>query len=257
MNFNPWTFLFEVLNFVVLAAVLYRLLYRPLHEAIDRRREAAARAQTEADKAHEQALALQQHLQAQLAEVQQQCDKALRESRARAEEERRRMLKDAEAEVQYRHEQARLALERERAEALRNLRGEMTNLAVEVIQRLLRESCDRTLSDQLALRLVEELQRLPSEKRQSVRDQFQPQDGAVLETADELDAKTLRRITQATGDLVGQPITLATSTVPALLGGVRLRLGGHIWDASLAGQLETSTSEGASEDSSCATASNN
>ena len=133
----------------------------------------------------------------------------------------------------------------------------MTKLAVDVVQRLLRESCDRTLNDQLALHLIEELRRLPTEKRQAVCDQWQPEDGAVLETAGELDDATVRRITEAANELVGQPITLATSTVPALLGGVRLRLGGHIWDASLAGQLETPVAVGEEENVSCATASSN
>ena len=35
MTFNGWTFLFQVLNFVVLAYALHRLLYRPLREAIE------------------------------------------------------------------------------------------------------------------------------------------------------------------------------------------------------------------------------
>jgi F-type H+-transporting ATPase subunit b len=238
MHFSPWTFLFEMLNFVVLAVVLYRLLYRPLHEAIDRRREDVTRAQTEADKAREQAAMLQQQLQGQLAEVEQQGEVALRQGRERAEAERKKILEEAESEMQRRREQARQALEREREEAWQGLSGEMTKLAVEVVERLLRESCDRTLNDQLALHLIEELRGLSPEKRRAVRDQWQPEDGAALETAGELDDATARRITEAAGDLVGRPITLATTNAPTLLGGVRLRLGGHIWDASLAGQLD-------------------
>lgn len=257
MNFNPWTFLFEVLNFVVLAAVLYRLLYRPLHEAIDRRREAAARAQAEADKAREQAMTLQQNLEAQLAEVEQQREAALRESRERAEEERKKMLAEAEAEVEHRREQERQALKRECEEARRTLRGEMTGMAVEVVQRLLRESCDRTLNNQLALHLIEELWQLPAERRQAVRDQWQPVDGAMLEIAGELDNATVGQIQETAGDLVGQPLTLATTKLPALLGGVRLRLGGHIWDASLAAQLETPTPVSEEENFACAIASSN
>jgi F-type H+-transporting ATPase subunit b len=216
MHFNPWTFLFEVLNFVVLAVVLYRLLYRPLHEVIDRRREEVTRAQTEADKAREQAVMLQQQLHADLAEVEQRGEAALRQGRERAEAERKKMLDEADAEMQRRNEQARQALEREREEAWRSLRGEMTKLAVGVVQRLLRESCDRTLNDQLALHLIEELRQLSAESRQAVRDQWQPVDGAMLETAGELDEATRRRLTEAANELVGESITLATSTVPAI-----------------------------------------
>jgi F-type H+-transporting ATPase subunit b len=257
MHFNLWTFVLEILNFVALAAVLYWLLYRPLREAIDRRRQAVERAQSEADKARELAVALQQQLQAQLAEVEQQREAALRESRERAEGERKKMLAETEVEMHHLREQERRALEREREETWRTLRGEMTSLAVEVAQRLLRESCDRTLNDQLALHLIEELRALPVEKRQEVRDQWQPVDGALLEMAGALDNITVQRIQETVGELVGQPLTLATANVPALLGGVRLRLGGHIWDASLAAQLETPAPVSEEENVACANASSN
>ena len=66
MTFNWWTFLFEALNFVVLAYVLHRLLYRPLREAIEKRREANARAQETAAKARQEAEALQERLREEL-----------------------------------------------------------------------------------------------------------------------------------------------------------------------------------------------
>lgn len=257
MHFSPWTFLFEMLNFVVLAAVLYRLLYRPLHEAIDRRREDVTRAQTAADKAREQAVLLQQQLQAQLAEMEQRGETVLRDCRERAEAERKKLLAEAEAEMQRRQKQVQQGLEREREEAWKGLRDEMAKLAVDVVQRLLRESCDRSLNDQLALHLLEELRRLTSEERQAVRNQWQPEDGAVLELAGELNEATVQGITEAAGVLLGQTITVARSTVPALVGGVRLRLGGHIWDASLAGQLETPAAADEQENVPCATASSN
>lgn len=254
MHFNPWTFLFEVLNFVVLAAVLYRILYRPLHESIDRRRASAQQAQTDADKAREQAILLQQQLQAQLNETQQQREAVLRESHAQAEAERQKRLAQTEVEVQQWHEQGRQALESERAEIWRGFQGEMTKLAVDVVERLLRESCERTLNDQLALKLIEELQELPSEKRQAVRDFWQPGDGAALEAAAELDGVLVEKLAAAAAAVVGQPVTLTPAVVPCLLGGARLRLGGHVWDASLAGQLET-PSAGAKEDLTCVSAS--
>jgi F-type H+-transporting ATPase subunit b len=256
MSFNPWTFLFEVLNFVVLAAVLYRLLYRPLHEAIDRRREAAARAQAEADKAHEQAVQLQQQLHTQLVEVEQRSETVLRQARERAETEGKKLLAETESALQRRREEASQTLEREREQAWRALRSEMTDLAVGVVERLLRESCDRTLNGQLALRLVEELQRVPADRREALRGQWRPEDGAVLESAGELDEAAARSITEAVAALLAQPVTLVGQTIPTLLGGVRLRLGGQVWDASLAGQVAEPAVARGEESVPCTTVSN-
>src|SRR5271169_2235610 len=97
--FNWWTFLFEALNFVVLAYVLHRLLYRPLREAIEKRREANLRAQEAAAKARQDALALEQQLREQLAGAQRQRQELIHQAREQAELERRRLLAEAEQSV--------------------------------------------------------------------------------------------------------------------------------------------------------------
>jgi F-type H+-transporting ATPase subunit b len=82
MTLNWWTFLLQALNFVVLAYVLHRLLYKPLRQAVEQRREATERARTEAEKARKDAEALQQQLEEQLAQAQRQRQEAVHQARA-------------------------------------------------------------------------------------------------------------------------------------------------------------------------------
>jgi F-type H+-transporting ATPase subunit b len=237
MTFNGWTFLFQTLNFVVLAYVLYRLLYRPLREAIARRREVVAQQQAAAEKARHEAEALQQRLHGQLAEMEQQRQEMIRQAREQAESERQKLLGETERLLQQRRDDARQALERERDEALRALHGEVVGQALGLAERLLRESADRTLHRQLALRLAETLNDVPESECVDLRAGWIVADGAVLETARELDAATLTQVTDAVKALAGVDVALTVQTRPALLGGARLRLGGHVWDGSLAGQF--------------------
>jgi len=237
MTFSWWTFLFQALNFVVLAYVLHRLLYRPLRAAVERRREAHARAQAEAEKARQEAEGVRKQLQAQLDGLDRDRREAVREARRQAEGERRKLLAEAEQAAQRRREESRQALGRERDEALAALRGEVVGQAVELTRRLLCEAADRTLHQQLVLRLAEAVRDLPAAERAELRRQWRPDDGALLETAEELDCATLARLTEAVTAAVGGPAPLAVRTRPALLGGGRLRVGGHVWDVSLAGQL--------------------
>ncbi len=88
MTFNIWTFLFEIVNFVVLAYILHRVLYRPLRAAIERRRAAIAQAQADAEKARDEALAMQKQLESQLADTERQRHEALQKTRELAEAER-------------------------------------------------------------------------------------------------------------------------------------------------------------------------
>jgi F-type H+-transporting ATPase subunit b len=237
MTFNWWTFLFEALNFVVLAYVLHRLLYRPLREAIDKRREANARAEKAADKARQEAQALRQRLQEQLTALEQERQLLLHQARDQAETERQKVLAEAEAASQQRQEDVQQALKREREEALKSVRQEVIAQAIELTRRLLREASDRTLHQQLALHLAQTLEQMPDAQRELLRVNCQGSDGPVLESAQDLNADTLEQLTKAASAIMGQSVSLAVQKRAELLGGVRLRLGGYVWDGSLAGQL--------------------
>jgi F-type H+-transporting ATPase subunit b len=239
MTFNVWTFLFEIVNFVVLAYILHRLLYRPLRQAIDARRAAANRSQVEADNARAEAVALQQQLEGRLADIDRHRQESIRQAREQAEAERKKLLQETEQTVQRRQEELRQALDRERAEALADLRTEVIQQAIEMSARILTEASDLTLSQQLALRLVERLTQLSSTDREHLREQWRPADDAtILETAAELPEATLQQIKDALTSVLGQEPNLVVRTRATLLGGVRLRVAGQVWDTSLAGTLE-------------------
>jgi len=237
MAFNWWTFLIQAINFVVLAYVLHRLLYRPLRDAIDERREANERAQAEAAKARQEAQFLQQQLQQQLVTTEQQRQELIHQAREQGESERQKLLVDAEQKTLRQQEEVRQALQHERDEALQSLRGEVIDQAIGLTRRLLSEASDRSLHEQLVRRLIATLQQLPDAEREHLRANLHMGDGSVLESAEELDPHTLEQIVQAASAIAGQPVSFSVQRRPELLGGVRLRLGGSVWDGSLAGQL--------------------
>ena len=165
MTFNVWTFLFEVVNFLVLVYVLHRLLYRPLREAIDRRREANAKAQAEAEKARQEAdraPAATERSSWRTWSSSARSRSARPASRPRPSGKRRGRGRAGACSGAAR--KSTQQLERERAEALQALRAELVQSAVELAERFLREASDSTLQQQLAGRLVEELQQHPGRR---------------------------------------------------------------------------------------------
>lgn len=237
MTFSWWTFLFEALNFLVLAYILHRLLYRPLRAAIDQRRQANARAQELAEKAGAEAEALQQRLREQLAGADQQRQELIHQARAQAEADRQKLLAEAEQAAQRRQLDSRQAIETERQELLTSLQQELLDQAVNLTRRLLAEVADRTLHQQLVLRLLQTLEQAPQMEKEQLQASWQAGDGPVLESAQDLDAGTLQEFNRAVSAIVGLPVSLAVRSRPELLGGARLRLAGQVWDGSLAGQV--------------------
>jgi F-type H+-transporting ATPase subunit b len=237
MIFNVWTFLFEVVNFLALAYVLHRLLYRPLQEAIDRRREANAKAQADAENARVEATALKQQLSTKLASIDEERQDLIRNARDQAEAERKATMAAAENDLTKRRQEAAQTLQEERTQALQSLHAELVQSAVALAERFLRESSSSTLQQQLAGRLVEELRQIPEGGRQRLRGELLPDDDAVVETASDLNGEIVQSIDGALESLAGRAVNLSVQTRPELLGGLRLRLGGHVWDATLTGVL--------------------
>ncbi|HUY89865.1 MAG TPA: F0F1 ATP synthase subunit delta [Pirellulales bacterium] len=238
MNIHFWTFIFQIVNFVVVAYVLHRLLYRPLHEAIDRRREATLKAQTDAERAQKEAEALRARFEAQLAEAERQREQWVREAHRQAEAEGQRLLDDARRIAQQQADEASRQLADEREEALAAVRQEIVHLAVDLTQRFLKQSADRTLHGQLVARLIGSLATVSADDRRQLLIGWQPGDPIIIETAEELDRESLDSISAAVAGLVGRQAAIEVKTNPALISGVCLRLGGHVWDASLNGSLE-------------------
>ncbi len=103
----------------------------------------------------------------------------------------------------------------------------------------MQEAADTTLQQQLARHLVGTLAQLSEDERSRVRNDWKDTDGAVIETAASLDADLLQAVNDAVNTVVGRKTRLTVQTRPDLIAGARLRIGGHVWDASLAGQLES------------------
>jgi F-type H+-transporting ATPase subunit b len=237
MTFNLWTFLFQTLNFVVLAFILHRLLYRPLQIAVTRRREAAEHVQAEAELARQQATMLQQQLGERLADLDRCRQEEMRKAVDHGATERQRLLAEIERTAERRRQDAHQALEQERAEAIQSLRDELTGMAVEFAERLLHEAADSTLHRQLTAQLLDKLDQLPELDRQRLRLDWQPDDEATIETAMDLDSSTLDQFRSRVSSVAGQHLNVSVQRMPSLLSGVRLRVGGCVWDASLASRL--------------------
>jgi F-type H+-transporting ATPase subunit b len=132
--------LIQMVNFLVLLFILWKLLYKPLVAKMEERTQAikksleeaqAARAETERQR--------QQHtaqIQAAMAEAQSIRATALKE----AGEEQRRLLEGARAEAAKLVANAKAEMEQDIRRARQQLRQEVGDLAVQIAERLIKKS---------------------------------------------------------------------------------------------------------------------
>ncbi|HHN65335.1 MAG TPA: hypothetical protein ENK09_08260, partial [Nitrospirae bacterium] len=67
--FNWWTFFFQIINFVVVVYILYRVLFRPVRDMILKRRTEIERSRADIEKERSEAEALKKEFEEKLREV--------------------------------------------------------------------------------------------------------------------------------------------------------------------------------------------
>jgi F-type H+-transporting ATPase subunit b len=142
----------QVINFLVLLFILWKLLYKPLVAKMEERTQAIRKSLEEAQAARAEAERQRQahaaQIQAALGEAQAIRATALKE----AAEEQRRLVEAARAEAGRLVQTAKAEMEQDIRRARQQLRQEVGDLAVQIAERLIKKS----LRDEDHHRIVQE-----------------------------------------------------------------------------------------------------
>ena len=238
MGFSLTTFLFEIVNFIVLLWLLQRVLYKPLQRAIAKRnavieeREQAAELRMQQA---EQSLADYRERQAELDGLRAQ---TIRDATEQASEERARILELAREDAAAEHVRAQRLLDAEREAALSWVREVLVERGAEVAGRILGHLAPEALEPALLDQLLSELDRQSDLLKREAR----PDGGAAPEVevtfAKMPGDEGVSRLRDKLGETLGLTPRLALREDETLGAGLVLRLGNRVLDASMAGQLE-------------------
>lgn len=147
----------QAISFLVLLMVLWQFLYRPLESIMRQRQEQIANSITSAEAQQMQAEALRKEYEGHLSNIADEARAKLDQAMKDADAARQRVLEDAQAEIRELHTrgQSQLALEREQLR--RELRAEMSNIAVLAATKALRSQLTPQLQSAVIDQVIAEL----------------------------------------------------------------------------------------------------
>ena len=147
-----WSLVVQMVNFLFLLAILYRLLYKPLLAKM-KERTVAIKASLEAAEAARAEAARQQEENANRLRAAYQEAQAIRAAALKeAAEEQRKLVEHARREAQQLIESAKAQMESDVRRAREELRREVSDIAISVAEKLVRKS----LRDDDHRRIVED-----------------------------------------------------------------------------------------------------
>ncbi|MCZ7679019.1 MAG: F0F1 ATP synthase subunit delta [Sandaracinaceae bacterium] len=234
MRLDATTLIFETINFVVLALVLWRILYRPLRRAMEERRSAIEEDRQRAEAAHAEARRLEAEWRHKHEELEDLRASVRAEVLDAAERERAVMLERARDDAHAELARVRQLSEAEREAAERWVESAVVERGADLAGRLLLELAPEAVDGALAERLVGAL-----EARRGELSALSGETSVEVElTGARLPEPGLaERIAAVLREALARPIRIVTRGDPSLVGGWTVRVGDRLFDASIAGEL--------------------
>ncbi len=219
---SAWTFGFQVVNFLALAALLRRFLFRPVSAMIAKRQQELEHAAAEEARVQKEAADLRLRMDAARSENERARESILAGAREQAAHERDEALAQARREAAAIAEAARGELENEREKAAEAMANQAGELAMGIARRLLEQVATAPVADAFLERLCGHLDALAPERRSSLRAEL---DGAELlvATAPELSADVARRWSGSIGEHLGGRPGVRFVRDDSLIAGAELR----------------------------------
>jgi len=231
----------QVVNFLILFAVLYFLLWKRILRMLDQRKQRIAQGLADAEQARKERERAEAEYQQRIEQAKREREEILAGAAKEGELAREQMLAEARTEAERVIAEARVELERDRQEMLADLRGQVATLAIAVSNKIIGEALD----EQRQRRLIDEFFSGVRAGRVVVLDEeeiaWAKRSGAMkaqVTSALPLTEEEQRIVAESLAVQLGEPPPeLEFSVDPGILGGLVLKVGDRLIDGSVAGRL--------------------
>ena len=149
---DPGLFIWTIVTFLVLLALLAKFAWRPLLEALDKRQESIRKSLDDAQRARQELEQIQQESARILATARKEAEAIVASTRSDAERLREEIKQKARTEAANMVKSAEKQIEMETARALQQIRQEAVDLSVAIASKLIR----RNLTKEDNARLIDE-----------------------------------------------------------------------------------------------------
>lgn len=240
MLIDWFTVIAQIINFLILLALLKHFLYGPITAAMDAREQRIVSRLREANqqqaRAEEEAAVYHRKQQ----ELEQQRASLLHEAEEAARQRHQELVAEARTDADRLRSRWRAALQQSKATFLRDLQQRSGEQVVAIARRVLADLADADMEQQIVTVFLRRVRNLDEKTRQTLQQALEDsQQAAHLRSAFALTPDQRQQIEATLREYLGKDVTLSFATTPELLAGVALRVGGHAVAWNVQSYLET------------------
>ncbi len=240
MLINGFTVAAQIVNFLILVALLKHFLYGPIVAAMAAREGKIASQLAEARQKRQEAEQEEASLRQKIREIEDQRQQMLTTAEHQAEAHKQHLFAQGRQEVDQIRQKWAAALEQEKETFHQNLKQRLAQEILAVSRRALQEMADLTLEQRLTGVFLERIQQLAPEEQDTMRQSIAEAGGELLvTTAFELPADLRQQLTERLREQFGPNLSLRFVASRELLAGIELSSSSRKFAWSLGGFLDT------------------
>lgn len=150
----------QIVNFTLLAVLLYFVAYKPVLRMLDERSARIQKGLEDADAASRRAAEMEQEFQRQLAEARREGQEIIGQATQASDRVRQEILDKAREEARAMVDKAKEEIDRERVQAMSDLRRDVGDLSVSIAERLIGRTLDEPSQRRLIAEFLEQTEEL-------------------------------------------------------------------------------------------------
>lgn len=228
MDIDWFTFAAQIVNFLVLVALLRWLLYDRIVRAMKRREEKIADRLKQADQKRAEAETRVKQYEEKRRQFDQQREELLKEARRAVQQERQQLLRQAKEDVNRQREKWHEEYRRGRDDLLSDVRRQAGQMALHAARRTLAQLADAELEERICNAFASRVEQLNDEQREEiVRHLGNGQADVSLRSAFELSDEWRRRLGELIRKTFSHDAEISFEKEPDLICGVQLDVGGY------------------------------
>lgn len=151
----------QIVNFTLLALLLYFVAYKPVLRMLDERSARIQKGLQDAEEASRRAAEMEQEYEQRVAEARRDGQEIIAQATQMSEKARQEILEQARDEARTQIERAREEIARERDQAMSELRQQVADLSLMISEKVLDETLDESRQRQLIERFLEQTEEIP------------------------------------------------------------------------------------------------
>jgi F-type H+-transporting ATPase subunit b len=241
IDINITTIILEIINFLVLTALLFHFVFRPVIRRVEARAAEKERLRREILAEREETARLKDEMEALLANVHDEVNEIVTQAETRIDREQRSLVRSAQEEADRILNEAQTQAQEMQQHALEQFHERLLDSIISISARVVSKASPQELHDSLFQQLndrIWELGRSDIRQVNRLRRSLGERAPVVhVETARELTTEQRRKLISTFSALADRSVELETNLNPDLAAGVSVRLGDIIVNSSIAAQL--------------------